>query len=235
MIKAGPIEAAILVRRRFLLVVTALGLAVATQVPAFAEKAPTSEVGNAASELQLNETTGGPEQAASDASEDRQFVFEPEPQPQNLTQPAETTSIPSVVGYYEGEDVLFVHTEVSSAYIARQLTRMIGSPTIHVPALAEVPDSALAGVYIFANGVTPEDTPLGPLGFQADIFDSVPGDASYSPLRKVLRVRWVEGAKARLLRSTEEVEAALAADEIIVESPGVVVNMPFVSWPGGGR
>lgn len=72
---------------------------------------------------------------------------------------------------------------------------MIGSPTIYVPALAEVPESALADVYIFANGVAPEGTPLHPLGFQADIFDSVPGDVAYSPLRRVLRVRWNEARR----------------------------------------
>lgn len=162
-------------------------------------------------------------------------VPEPAQKRQNLTQPAETAPIPSVVGYYEGEDVLFTHTEISDPEIAKHLTRMIGSPTISVPALADVPESALADVYIFANGVAPENTPLGPFGYQADIFDSVPGDAGYSPLRRVLRVTWNEGAEARLLRSVAEVTEALKAGGIIVERPGIVVNMPFVRWPGGGR
>lgn len=179
----------------------------------------------------------GADAEAGPPSETNRAGFVPEPAPggRNLTQPAETTAIPSVIGYFAGEEVRFTHTEVSDLRIARHLTSKIGSPAIYVPALADVPESALADVYIFANGVAPVETPLGPLGYQGDIFDSVPGDAGYSPLRKVLRVSWVEGAKARLLRSTEEVESALAAGEIVVERPGIVVNMPFVSWPGGGR
>lgn len=63
----------------------------------------------------------------------------------------------------------------------------------------------------------------------------MPGDAAYSPLRRVLRVRWNEGAEARLLRSVDEVTAAVEAGEIAIERPGIVVNMPFVEWPGGSR
>jgi hypothetical protein len=29
--------------------------------------------------------------------------------------------------------------------------------------------------------------------------------------------------------------ASLAADEIAIEQPGVVINMPFVVWDGGKR
>lgn len=78
-------------------------------------------------------------------------VPEPGSQRQNLTQPAATTPILSMVGYFDGEDVLFVHTEISDPKIAAHLTRMIGSPTIFVPALADIPESALADVYIFAK------------------------------------------------------------------------------------
>jgi len=195
---------------------TAIGLAVILPVTAGAD------------------SNNAPATAASEANGPG-YVPVPAPEGRNLTQPAETTGIRSVVGYYAGEEVLFTHNEISDLEIAKHLTSKIGSPTIYVPALAEVPDSALADVYIFANGVAPEDTPLGPLGYQGDIFDSIPGDEGYSPLRRVLRVSWSDGAEARLLRSTEEVDAALEAGEIVVERPGIVVNMPFASWPGGSR
>lgn len=60
------------------------------------------------------------------------------------------------------------------------LTAMMGSPVLIVPSLARVPAEALATVYVFSNGVTP-DGPRGPLGFQPDVFDSAPGDEAHSP------------------------------------------------------
>lgn len=104
-----------------------------------------------------------------------------------------------------------------------------------VPALAEVADGALAEVYVFANGVSPDEAARGPMGFQSDVFDSAPGDAAYSPLRAINQVRWNEQAQPRLLTSATEVTAAAEAGELTIERPGVVVNMPFVHWPGGTR
>jgi Ser/Thr protein kinase RdoA (MazF antagonist) len=115
-----------------------------------------------------------------------------------------------------------VHTEASDPEIGEHLTRQIGSPVVVVPALADVPDGALADVYVF------DDAPLGPMGFQVDVFDSVPGNPGYSPLRAVKQVRWSGDAQARLLRSAAEVSAAAEAGEIAIEQPGVVINMPFV-------
>lgn len=141
---------------------------------------------------------------------------------------------PPVTGFYDGEAILFVHTEASDREVADMLTGMMGSPVVTVPALAEVPDQALSNVYVFTNGVEPEDV-RGPMGFQADVFDSAPGDDDYSPLRSVLLVTWDEGAEPRLLRSAAEIERALAVAEITVEEPGAVVNIPFLTWPGGER
>jgi len=103
-----------------------------------------------------------------------------------------------------------------------------------VPALADVPESALANVYVFTNGVQPNGA-RGPMGFQPDVFDSAPGDEGYSPLRALNLVTWQAEAAAEVLRSAEEVEAAIDDGRLTVEQPGVVVNMPFLTWPGGER
>ncbi len=78
---------------------------------------------------------------------------------------------PSIKGYAEGQEIKFFHTEVSDAKVAKILTDMISSPVITVPALAQVPGSALARVYVFTNGVKDG----GPLKFQRDVFDNPPG------------------------------------------------------------
>jgi hypothetical protein len=138
---------------------------------------------------------------------------------------------PPVGGFYRGGEVRFIHTEASDPQVASMLTQMMGPQVVLVPAVAQAPQSLLADVYVFTNGVKGN----GPFGFQADVFDSVPGDPGYSPLRAVNLVTWNPGAAARELRSTEEVKAAESKGEVTVTRPGAVVNMPMLAWPGGHR
>jgi hypothetical protein len=142
--------------------------------------------------------------------------------------------VPPVAGYAEGERVFFLHTEVSDVNIAKIMTDMMASPVPVVPSLAEAPASMLAVVYAFTNGVQPEG-PRGPLNFQPDVFDHPVGSEGYSPLRAIHLVTWQDGIAPRLLTSAADVEAAVNASEISIENTGIVVNMPFVTWPGGQR
>ncbi len=144
---------------------------------------------------------------------------------------AQRGAVPPVKGYLDGAEIRFIHTEASDPQVADMLTRMMGSPVLVVPALAQVPAPALANVYVFKNGVTGE----GPFGFQPDVFENGPNRSGYSPLRSLNLVSWKDPAKARLLRSVDEVKMAAAAAEIGIERPGAVVNMPLLTWPGGQR
>ncbi len=146
-------------------------------------------------------------------------------------EPVSGPEIPLVGGYAEGQEIAFIHTEASATDVAEMLTEMMGSPVVVVPALADVPASVLANVYVFTNGVAGD----GPLGFQADVFDLPPGTAGYSPLRALNRVTWNDDRDASVLRSAAEVLDAHARGELTIERPGVVVNMPLVTWPGGER
>lgn len=164
-----------------------------------------------------------------------QRVPQPGSERENSTQPAESTPIPSIVGYYEGQRIQFVHTETSDPAIGAHLTRKSGSPVVVVSALAEAPETVLSDVYVFANGVVPDDEPQGPMGYQADVFDTAPGDEGYSPLRAVLQVHWNDDATPRLLRSATEIAAAAEAGELTTQRPGIVLTMPLVTWPSGSR
>jgi hypothetical protein len=146
-------------------------------------------------------------------------------------------AFPEVFAYYDDQEILFVHTAASDEGIATTLQDMMGSsPVIYVPSLADVPDSALATVYVFANGEMPEDMGhMGPLGFQPDIFDSVPGDDAYSPLRGVVLVTWADPAAATTLTSVAALEEAEAQGLVSLEDTDIVVNMPLLQWPGGER
>ena len=147
------------------------------------------------------------------------------------TEKMPTALLPAGKAWAEGKTIYFVHTEASNPDIAKLLTNMMASPVIYVPALTDIPATALAQVYVFENGLKGK----GPFGFQADVFDAPPGTAGYSPLRNVNAVKWADPAAARELKSVAEIIAAQKAGEITTAQPGVIVNMPFVVWDGGKR
>jgi hypothetical protein len=139
--------------------------------------------------------------------------------------------LPAGKAYAEGKEIYFIHTEASDAGVAEKLTTMMKSPVMLVPSVAEVPDEALANVYVFTNGMEGS----GPFGFQADVFDNPPGTDGYTPLRRLNVITWEAGTTARELKSVAEVLEAESNGELGIEQPGVVINMPFVVWDGGQR
>ena len=142
-----------------------------------------------------------------------------------------TAVLPAGKAFAEGKEIYFVHTEASNPDIATLLTDMMSSPVLYVPSLAQTPAELLANVYVFDNGIEGS----GPLGFQEDVFDNPPGTDGYTPLRRLNVVTWADPAKARLLTSLADIQAAEAAGEVTIAQPGVVINMPFVVWDGGKR
>ena len=139
--------------------------------------------------------------------------------------------VPPVKAYTEGTEIKFIHTEASDPKVAKLLTEMMGSPVLVVPALAKSPEAVTANVYVFTSGVRGE----GPFGFQIDVFDSPPGADGYSPLRALNLVTWKHDQAARELRSFAEVKAAAEKGDVTIERPGIVINMPLLTWPGGRR
>ena len=142
-----------------------------------------------------------------------------------------TAALPAGKAFADGKEIYFIHTEASDEQIAVLLTNMMDSPVLYTPSLAGTPETALAEVYVFENGLEG----MRPLGYQADVFDNPPGSTGYSPLRRLNVVSWADPTQARLLTSAEEVIAAEAAGEVSIQQPGVVINMPFVVWDGGKR
>jgi hypothetical protein len=138
---------------------------------------------------------------------------------------------PLVRGIYEGDELFFIHTEASDPDVASLLTEMMGPQVVTVPGLADIPDELLGNVYVFTNGVDGG----GPMGFQPDIFDSIPGDEAYTPLRALNLVTWQEEAAPRMLDNVADIEVAQAGGEVEIEQPGIVINMPILVWPGGQR
>jgi hypothetical protein len=151
-----------------------------------------------------------------------------------MAAPDDVPRLPPVAAYYDGEQVFFVHAETSDPEISDMLTGMMDSPVVTVPQLAHTPGAALAPVYVFTNGVRP-DGARGPLGFQPDVFDTVPGDLGYTPLRRLVKVTWARDAELELLTSEDQITEALDAGELTVQRTGIVINAPLLTWPGGQR
>lgn len=159
------------------------------------------------------------------------FPVHPDAQGQMPGMTSGSNPTPPVRGFYKGQEIRFIHTEASDPQVAEMLTRMMGPKVLVVPSLKEVPARLLADVFVFTNGVRGE----GPFGFQPDVFDSAPGDAWYTPLRRLNFVAWKDGGRARVLRSVEELTQARSRGDLTVTQTTVVINMPFLTWPGGQR
>ncbi len=157
----------------------------------------------------------------------------------SVEDPYET--MPIIDAYYEGEKMWFIHTDVSDEQMARRLTMMVGYHTIHSRRLGEILRDKAGKFYVFTNGVEQEGVEPwggGPLGYQIDIFESVPGDEGYTPLRNPHLVTWTESATPRILKSVAELLEAEQSGELTIRPTDVIVNAPVVRWPTdylGGR
>ncbi len=118
---------------------------------------------------------------------------------------------------------------------------MVGYHTMYSPRLADIPRENVGKFYVFTNGVSQEEIEPwggGPLGYQIDIFESVPGDEGYTPLRNPHLVTWNETAAPRILTSVAELLEAERNGELTISQTNVIVNAPVVRWPTeylGGR
>jgi hypothetical protein len=146
--------------------------------------------------------------------------------------PDSPITMPMIDGYYNGNKVFFIHTEVSDKKMADMMTMMINFPTLHVPQLRNVSDTDIGKIYVFTNGV-PGSGPYGggPFMFQIDVFDSIPGQTNYSNFRTPHLVTWNDNTTARILTSEEEILQAQANGELTIKNTSsVVVNVPIIAW-----
>lgn len=139
--------------------------------------------------------------------------------------------IPVGKAYVNGEPIFFSHTETSDADVAKVLTDMMKSPVLVVPSLAEASENITAPVYVFQNGVAG----MGPLKFQADVFPNQPGDEGYTPLRRIVFVKWTDESQAKELKSEAEILQLVDQGALTLEETNIVVNMPFITWKDGKR
>jgi hypothetical protein len=138
--------------------------------------------------------------------------------------------LPLVPGWHEGEPVFYVSTEASDA-AAAQAMGVTHAPRLRdalpAPGRSGPSRSALERIYGFPNreqaSVLPSaPQPLGP-GSRDD---------TYSPLWRVVEVRWQPGRAIATLRSEEQVLAAAERGDVALTTTDLVVNCPVVHREG---
>jgi hypothetical protein len=121
----------------------------------------------------------------------------------------------------DGKTIYYVVTDATPEMPAN----MMGVP--HVPADQQLVGTAAApSLFQFMNGINGS----GPIGFQAGIGDSAPGDQSYSPMWFISFIEWSDPSQARVLETASDV-AAMQQAGLITVTPAMggmhVVNCPF--------
>ena len=143
-------------------------------------------------------------------------------------------TIPMIDGYYNGNKVYFIHTELSDQKMANMMTSMINFPTLYVPDLENIPTEDLGKFYVFTNGISGTG-PYGggPFFFQIDIFDTVPDQDEYSEFRVPQLVTWNDDSTPRILTSVSDLLDAEINGELSIKSAGFVVHLPMIVWDSG--
>jgi len=144
-------------------------------------------------------------------------------------------TMPMIDGYYNGEKVFFVHTEVSDKAMAEMMTMMINFPTLHVPDLKNMSPDEMSKVYVFTNGISGSG-PYGggPFMYQIDVLDSIPDQMGYSQFRVPHLVTWNENSTPRILISVDEIMEAESNAELTIQKTDNVVNAPMIVWKSDG-
>ena len=102
--------------------------------------------------------------------------------------------------------------------------KMMG--VVYSPKTEDIAISPVAvDLFQFANGIQGS----GPMGFQAGIAASAPGDENYSPMWRISMINWDEPREAKVLENLDDIK--MARDWINVE-PAFdgkhIVNCPFI-------
>lgn len=143
-----------------------------------------------------------------------------------------SVQLPVLAGWFDGERVLYITTDVSHADVALAKAANFAPRLAHaLPGGAPQPGrrSSVDKVYAVTNFPQPSvfasaPRPVGPTS----------GDTAYSPLWQMVKVTWQPGRSPRELRAEEAVLAAAERGEVVLESTPVVLNCPIVQRDGQG-
>lgn len=135
-----------------------------------------------------------------------------------------TVELPLLSGWYDGDVVFYITTDVSQEEMARA-ARANYVPRMRHALRAPEPGqpTAVDRVYKFTNFA------------QGSVFPSVPqprgsadADAEYTPIWVVYQVTWLPGSAPHLLRSEQEIADAEEKKLVRIAATDVVVDCPIL-------
>lgn len=140
--------------------------------------------------------------------------------------------LPVLKGWFDGEAVLYVTTDISHADVAAAKGANFAPRLAHaLPGGPPQPGrgSSVDKVYAVTNFQQPSvfasaPKPVGPAS----------KDTAYSPLWQMVKVTWQPGRSPRELRAEEAVLEAAEKGDVVLEPTPVVLNCPIVQRPGQG-
>lgn len=148
--------------------------------------------------------------------------------------PAKTIEFPLLEGWYEGEQVFYITTDVSDLEMAYEMKANYAPRLVNaVPQYPKPPQvkTVLERVYGFPGGEQTASvfaSAPGPLGFESR-------DGVYSPLWLMYIVEWQPGTSVKTLRSEQDIFNAEEAGLVTISRTDIVINCPIVSLADGTR
>jgi hypothetical protein len=121
----------------------------------------------------------------------------------------------------DGKTIYYIVTDATPKMPAN----MMG--VSHAPINEQLVGTLVApGLFQFTNGINGS----GPMGFQAGIGQTAPGDQNYSPMWFISFIEWNDPSQARVLETVNDV-AVMQQEGLITVTPALggmhVVNCPF--------
>ncbi|MGH9979546.1 MAG: DUF7482 domain-containing protein [Nitrososphaeraceae archaeon] len=122
----------------------------------------------------------------------------------------------------DGKTIYYIVTDATPEMPAN----MMG--VSHAPINEQLVETPVApGLFQFTNGINGS----GPMGFQAGIGETAPGDQNYSPMWLISFIEWNDPSQARVLETVNDIAAVQQAGLTTV-TPAMggmhVVNCPFI-------
>ena len=143
-----------------------------------------------------------------------------------------TVKLPRLLGWFEGQEIVYITTDVSDADAAKAMGANFAPRLADaLPAAGRSPaqPSSVDKVYAVTNFT------------QGSVFASAPNpfghlnrDRAYSPLWQMVTVTWRAGQGPRTLKSEEQVLDAAEKGLVKLDATRVVVNCPIVQSAARG-
>ena len=124
----------------------------------------------------------------------------------------------------DGRTIYYIVTDATPSGPANMMG-VIDSPVL----ASTLKSPAAIDLFQFSNGIKGS----GPVGFQAGIAASAPGDSNYSPLWRISMISWNDSGEASILENISDINSKKDEGKITVElarpmNSDHIVNCPFI-------